>query len=267
MSATTATPTLRPEGDWRRILTDTGVLVRRNLIRYQRDPQTVVFLFIQPIMFVLLFRYVFGGSIEIPGLDYVDFLVPGIIAQSVTFNNIGTSIGIVEDLTKGIMDRFRSLPMNGVSVIAGRVVSDAIVTAATVVFMTAVGYLVGFRISTGIVPALAALLLLIWFGFAFSWIAALIGMKIGSVEAAQSVGFIWLFPLNFVSSVFVRPDTLPGPMEAFADINPITLVVNATRGLTVGGPVATDLVPAMIWLTGISVVFMVLVARAWKDLE
>lgn len=266
MSALATAPQAAPRAGARRILEDTFVMMRRPLLRYRRDPQTAVFLFIQPIMFVLLFRYVFGGSIDIPGMSYVNFLIPGIIAQSVTFNVIGTSIGIAEDLSKGIIDRLRSLPMSGISVLAGRVLADAIVTTLTVLFMTAVGYLVGFRITTGVVPALLALLVLVMFGIAFSWVAALIGVKIGSVEAAQSAGFVWLFPLNFVSSVFVRPDTLPAPMEAFAEVNPITLVVDVVRGLTVGGDVAGSLPGALAWMVGLTLVFSWLTGRAWKSL-
>jgi len=247
-------------------ISDAFVIARRHLIRYQRDPQTLVFLFVQPIMFILLFSYVFGGSIDIPGMDYTSFLVPGIIAQTVTFNNVGTSIAIAEDLQKGIMDRFRSLPMSGFSVIAGRVLTDLLVTTVTVVFMTAVGYLVGFRITTGFVPALAGLGLLVIFGFSFSWIAAFIGIKVNSVEVAQSAGFVWLFPLNFISSVFVVPATMPSALKAFADVNPITLTVDALRGLTVGGPVADPLVGALIWAAVISVVFGFLVVRAWDGL-
>lgn len=256
-------------------LRDAWIVAQRNLRAYKRQPQVLIFLLIQPIMFILLFSYVFGGAIDAPGTTYRSYLVPGIIAQSVTFNTAGTSIAVAEDLSKGIMDRFRSLPMSSSAVLAGRVVSDAIVSVVTVLLMGVVGYLVGFRIQNGVLPALGALVLLVAFGFTFSWIAAVIGLAVREPEAAQSAGFMWLFPLNFVSSVFVPIETMPGWMQAFADINPITLTVDATRALLLGPEWATfagvdlgrSLLGAIAWMAAVLVVFVPLASRGWKRLS
>jgi ABC transporter DrrB family efflux protein len=255
----------------------------RNLRRYQRQPQIAVFVFIQPVMFVLLFRYVFGGSIRIPGLDveYVQYLMPGIIVQSVTFSTVGTSIGIGEDLKAGIIDRFRSLPMAHSSVLAGRVLSDTFLTVLTVIVMVAVGYLVGFRITTDLLQALVAFVVMLAFGFSFSWIAAFIGLALKEPEAVQSGGFLWMFPVAFASGVFVVPATLPGWLQDFAAHNPLTRVADAVRALTIGvypcgssmetvtacTGIQENLLWALAWAVGIFLVFLPLSIRGWKRLN
>lgn len=260
---------------------DALVIMGRNLRRYQRQPQIAVFVFIQPVMFVLLFRYVFGGSIQIPGLDYVQYLVPGIIVQSVTFSTIGTAIGIAEDLKSGIIDRFRSLPMAHASVLAGRVMSDTVVSILSLFVMLGVGYLVGFRITTDLVRAAAAFLVIVSFSFAFSWIAAWIGLTLKEPEAVQSAGFVWLFPVAFASSVFVVPATLPSWLIPFATQNPLTRVSDVVRALSIGGypcgtspaeitfctGVQSNLVWALAWAAGIFLVFLPLAARGWRRLD
>ncbi len=276
------TPSVPREG-FRAAIHDAIVILGRNLRRYQRQPQIAVFVFIQPVMFVLLFRYVFGGSIRIPGLDvdYVQYLMPGIIVQSVTFSTVGTSIGIAEDLKAGIIDRFRSLPMAHSGVLAGRVLSDTLVTVLTVAVMVIVGYLVGFRITTSPLEAVVAFIVMMAFGFSFSWVAAFIGLALKEPEAVQSGGFMWMFPLAFASGVFVVPATLPGWLQDFAAHNPLTRVADAVRALTIGAypcgdtvdtvtactGVQDNLLWALAWAVVITLVFLPLSVRGWKRLD
>lgn len=260
---------------------DTLVMTERNLRRLKRIPQIVVFVFIQPIMFVLLFRYVFGGSIQVPGLDYVQYLMPGIIVQSVTFSTIGTAIGIAEDLKAGIIDRFRSLRMAHSAVLAGRVVADTLVSIATLLVMLGVGYLVGFRITTSLGEALLAFIVIVGFTLSFAWIAATIGLALREPEAVQGAGFVWLFPVAFASSVFVVPATLPSWLVGFATQNPLSRVSDAVRSLTIGGypcgssietiefctGATTNVVWSLVWTAGILLVFLPIVGRLWARLD
>jgi ABC transporter DrrB family efflux protein len=207
-------------------------------------------------MFVLLFRYVFGGAIETPGTSYVDFLLPGILVQSIAFGGTVTGIGIVEDLQKGLTDRFRSLPMARSAVLAGRTVADIVTNWIQLVTMLLVGYAVGFRFSTSVADVIAGLVLLTFIGYAFSWLSAVIAMSVKSVEAAQQASFIWLFPLTFVSSAFVPPETMPEPLQTFAsDINPFSLWVDSLRHLFVGTPIDDQLWLGIVWIVVILVVF------------
>ncbi|WP_205712126.1 ABC transporter permease [Euzebya rosea] len=284
MSATTPTAVPTPSVPRQGLLAaavDAWVMFGRNLRRYQRQPQIAVFVFIQPIMFVLLFRYVFGGSIPTPGLDYVQYLMPGIIVQSVTFSTIGTAIGIAEDLKGGMIDRFRSLPMSRSAVLSGRILADVLVSVVSLVVMLAVAYLVGFRITTGPLEALGALFLIVAFSLAFAWIAAWIGLALKEPEAVQGAGFVWMFPLAFASSVFVLPATMPGWLQGFASHNPLSRLANAARSLTIGGypcgpsleqttlctGVADQALITLAWTVGIAAVFLPLAARMWKRLD
>lgn len=244
---------------------DALVVTKRNLLRYTRLPSLIVFSTITPVMFVLLFRYVFGGAIRVPGFaSYADYLMPGIFAQTIAFGSTQTGIGLAEDLSKGMVERFRTLPMARSAVLAGRTLSDSTRNAFVVLLMTGVGYLVGFRFRAGLAPALAALGLVVLFGFAFSWISATIGLASGDVEVAQTAGFVWVFPLTFASSAFVPVDTMPGWLQAFAQINPISIVVDAIRALTNGGPTFTHLWQAGAWITAILVVFVPLSVRMYR---
>jgi ABC-2 type transport system permease protein/oleandomycin transport system permease protein len=237
-------------------ISDTLVIAKRSLLRVPRQPELLLGFTIQPIMFVLLFRYVFGGAIETPGTSYVDFLLPGILVQSIAFGGTVTGIGIVEDLQKGLTDRFRSLPMARYAVLAGRTVADVVTNWIQLVTMIAVGYLVGFRFSTSVPDVVAGLVLLTFIGYAFSWLSAVIAMSVKSVEAAQQASFIWLFPLTFVSSAFVPPETMPEPLKTFAtDINPFTLWVDSLRHLMVGTPIDDQLWLGIVWIVVILVVF------------
>lgn len=276
------------------LLRDTPIIMKRNLRRTIRQPQIAVFVLVQPIMFVLLFRYVFGTAIPIPGFEYVQYLMPGIVAQTLVFGSAGVAISMTEDLKAGIADRFRSLPMAGGAVTAGQVGASLVINLVSVAVMLAVGYAVGFRISTSLPEALLALALLMLMTVAFSFISACIGLAVKEPEAAQSGGFLWLFPLTFVSSVFVPTTGMPAALRFFADnLNPVTHAANAARALTIDGylcpgldstafanavmtgqgdqVVCTDwTTPALwtvAWCVGLIVVFLPLSMRLWRRLE
>jgi ABC-2 type transport system permease protein len=247
------------------VVRDSWTEASRHLKAVPRNPELLVFATVQPVMFVLLFAYVFGGSIEVPGYDsYKQYLMPGIFAQTVLFGSSFTGVGIAEDLAKGFVDRLRSLPMSQPAVLIGRTVSDLLRNVFTFVVMLVVAYLVGFRIGGSVGEAAAATVLLLGFGYAFSWIQALIGMSVKTVEAANSAGFIWMFPLTFVSSAFVDPETLPAGLEAFAEANPFTVVTDACRALYNGQSPGNDLYVAIAWAVGITVVFGGLATRKYK---
>jgi ABC-2 type transport system permease protein len=246
---------------------DAMAITRRNLIKYLRVPNLIVFSTVQPVMFVLLFAYVFGGAIKgalPPRVHYIDFLMPGIVVQTVVFGSTQTGVGLAEDMTKGIIDRFRSLPMARSAVLAGRTISDTVRNLAVVLLMVLVGTLIGFRIHTGVLPALVALGVALGFGFAMSWISATIGLVLRDVETAQSASFVWIFPLVFASSVFVPLRTMPGWLQSFARANPITNVANAIRALTLGGATTRPLLYALAWLSAILVTFAPLATRQYR---
>lgn len=237
-------------------LADALVLAKRHLTQIPRIPDELIFATIQPIMFVLLFRYVFGGAIAVSGTSYVNFLMPGIFAQTVIFGATSTGIGLANDLQRGLVDRFRSLPMAKSAVLTGRTISDLVRNTFVVIVMWTVGLLVGFRPQGPFIFWLAAAGILLLTSFAFSWISATIGMAVHSVEAAQSAGFIWLFPLTFASSAFVPTQSMPGWLRAFAEHQPVSLIVNAARGLLLNKPDASTILQALAWCVGILVVFI-----------
>jgi ABC-2 type transport system permease protein len=208
---------------------DGGIVTWRNLVGLKRVPDALLALSVQPIMFVLLLAYVFGGSLG--GEVYREFLIPGIFVQTVAFNVFFTTIGMADDLQKGILDRFRSLPMSRLAVVLGRTTADLAVTVGTLMVMSLTGLLVGWRIHGGVVEALAGFTLLLLFSFAMSWIGVLIGLTARSVEVAQSAGLIWLFPLPFVSSAFISVQGFPGWLQPVGEWNPITAVIQADRQL------------------------------------
>ena len=213
---------------------DMLVLAKRSLLRVRRQPDLLVGYTIQPIMFVLLFLYVFGGAIQVPGLDYVDFLIPGIIVQAMVFGGFVTALGLSDDLKKGLIDRFRSLPMWGPAVVAGRILGDVGLNVLQLIIMFGVGVLAGFRFSTSLGDVLLGLLLVLFFGYAFSWVFAFIGLTASSPEAANAYGFTILFPVTFVSSAFVPVESMPSWLQPFAENNPFTTMVDAARALWVG---------------------------------
>ena len=246
-------------------LADGLVLTKRNLVRIVRVPEILVFSMIQPVMFVLLFRYVFGGAIDVGGgTSYVNFLMAGIFVQTVAFGSALTGIGLAMDLQTGLVDRFRSLPMSRSAVLTGRTVADLVRNALTVAVMLAVGLLVGFRPEAGAAGWTAAVGLLLLLSFAFSWIGAAVGLLVRSVEAAQSGGFIWLFPLTFASSAFVPTGGMPGSLRAFAEHQPITQVVDAVRGFLLDQPVGSAGWLAFAWCAGILLVFVPLSVSLYR---
>lgn len=210
---------------------DGVVVTRRNVTKMRRVPDIIVFATIQPVMFVLLFAYVFGSAIKVPGVSYREFLIGGIFTQTVAFGSANTCIGLADDLQKGIVERFRSLPMSRAAVLIGRTNADLLSNVLVSVILTACGLLVGWRIRTSIGEAVLGFVLLLLFAYAMSWISALVGLSVRSVEVAQSAGFIWLFPFTFVSNAFVPTDGMPRALRVVAEWNPITAVTTALRTL------------------------------------
>lgn len=239
----------------RRLVSDTLVLAERNLIRLPRQPDLAIGFTIQPVMFVLLFAYVFGGAIVTPGFDYIDFLIPGIIVQNVCFGGFVTALGLSEDLTKGLIDRFRSLPTARASVLAGRAVADIVTNFMGIVVLLATGLIIGFSFQTDGFEIVAGILLLLLFGFASSWIFAVIGMSVSSPEAANGVGFTLIFPITFISSAFVPVASMPGALEWFAEINPVTYMVDAMRHLWLGTPAGDKVWGAVVWTLVLIAIF------------
>ena len=249
---------------WVLAISDILVMTQRNLLRYIRLPQLIIFSTIQPVMFVVLFAYVFGGAIKTPGVDYINYLIPGIIVQSVIFGSVQTGIGLAEDLSKGMIDRFRSLPMARSAVLAGRTLADTARNIFVVILMTLVGLIIGFRFQAGFAEIITALALTVLFGFAFSWVSATIGMLVKEVETAQVAGFIWIFPLVFASSIFVPVETMPDWLQSFAKVNPITVSANAVRGLSLGGSVVSPLLQSLGWIFLILIVFIPLAIVTYR---
>ena len=256
------TPGLVTHARW--AVSDTLTLARRNLLVWTRVPAYIVFTVIQPVMFVLLFSFVFGGAIPVPGHTYVEFLMPGIIAQTAAFASFGTAIALAQELKKGVIDRLRSMPMARSAVLAGRLVADTVRMVVTILIIVGVGYAVGFSFLNGVVPAVAMVLLATVFGIAICLIAAYTGLAIGDEESVQAFGLIWLFPLTFVSSAFVPVATMPGWLQAFASNQPVTYVVDTMRALALGGPIEANLLKSIAWLAAIFVVFGPLAVRAYR---
>jgi ABC transporter DrrB family efflux protein len=240
----------------RHLVVDTAIMAQRNLKRIPRDPALALGFTVQPIMFVLLFRYVFGGAIHTEYSNYADFLMPGIIVQSISFGGFVTALGLNEDLHKGLIDRFRSLPMARAAVLAGRTLSDVVTNTISIGILVATGLVVGFSFNTTVPEAVAGVLLLLLFGFAFSWFFAYVGLIMSTPESANSVAFIAVFPLTFISSAFVPIQTFPTVLRDFAKVNPFTLMVNAMRHLWEHGPgVGTSNIWwALLWIAGILIV-------------
>ena len=243
-------------------VSDTVVIAKRNLLRIPRQPDLLIAYTIQPVMFIVLFVYVFGGAINTPGFDYVDFLMPGIITQSISFGGFVTAIGLNEDLRKGLIDRFRSLPMARSAVLAGRTLADVALNAFSLAVMIAVGLAVGFSFDSPVYEIVAGIGLLLLFGYAFSWIFAFLGLSASSAESAQAVGFMAIFPLTFASSAFVPVESMPGWLQPVAEHNPFTTMVDAARALFVDTPAGNDIWLAVVWAIVITGVFGVL--SVWR---
>jgi ABC-2 type transport system permease protein/oleandomycin transport system permease protein len=246
-------------------LSDTLVLARRNLKRIPRQPDLLVAYTVQPVMFVLLFVFVFGGAIQTPGFDYVDFLMPGIIVQSIAFGGFVTALGLSEDVQKGLIDRFRSLPMSRAAVLAGRTFSDIPLNCLSLIVLFAVGFLAGFNfVDASIGEIVLGIVLLLLLGYAFSWIFALVGLFSSSPETANSIGFTLIFPLTFASSVFVPVDSMPDGLRQFAEANPFTTVSDAVRALWLGTPAHTDIWMAFVWCAVLIAVFAPLAVSRYR---
>jgi ABC-2 type transport system permease protein/oleandomycin transport system permease protein len=245
-------------------VSDTLTITRRNLLVWLRVPAYIVFTVIQPVMFVLLFRYVFGGAIAITGGNYVDFLIPGILAQTAAFATFGTAIALAQELKKGVIDRLRSMPMARSAVLAGRLTADTARMLVTILIVTGVGYAVGFRFQNGVLPGILMIVLATVFGLAVCCVSAFTGLAIGDEESVQAFGLIWIFPLTFLSSAFVPIPTMPGWLQAFANNQPVTYVINTMRALAQGGPIEANLWKSIAWLAGIFIVFAPLAVRAYK---
>jgi ABC-2 type transport system permease protein/oleandomycin transport system permease protein len=243
---------------------DAGTVTKRNLIRLTRNPELVVFATIQPIIFVLMFRYVFGGAIQVPGESYVDFLMPGIWVQTIAFGAVTTAVGLAEDLQLGLIERFRSLPMARSAVLIGRTSADLVRNLFVVILMTIVGFLVGFSYSTSFLGLVAALALVLAFAYALSWVFAVMGLTTPNAETAQAASFPILAVLVFASSAFVPVESMPGWLQPWAEHQPVSVVIDAVRALVLGGPTASKVLAALAWIVGIVVVFAPLAVRRYR---
>jgi ABC transporter DrrB family efflux protein len=274
MNATTTSPAIQRSPA--RALGDIAVITRRNLLYTVRLPQVLVLSSIMPVIFIVMFTYVFGGAVQqaLPPAaagSYVNWLVPGLLAQFALFGGSGTASGLAEDLTNGVIDRFRSLPMTGAAVLAGRTLSDLVRSAVTLTMMLAVGLVIGFRPQTGFGGLLGALVVGLAFGYAWSWVMALLGLLVRTAEAVQAATYLVVFPLAFTSSVFVPTQTMPGWLQPFAANQPVTVATNALRGLVLGQgalppgrTVTGQVVLALVWAAAITAVFVPLAVRAYR---
>jgi ABC-2 type transport system permease protein/oleandomycin transport system permease protein len=246
-------------------------VTNRNLRHFIRQPQLLIFSTIQPVMFVLLFVYVFGGAVKgaLPhGVTYIDFLLPGIFVQSVAFRATQTAVGLAEDLARGVVDRFRSMPMARSAVLVGRTVADLVRNVLIIIgLMIIIGYLIGFRFRAGPLNALAAVVVVGAFGFALSWIFAFVALAVRGAEAAQSAGFVVIFPLVFASSVFVPVASMPHWLQAFAKVSPVTLTANTARSYALHGGVPASLAGASAWVVGMLVVFIPLCVWRYRRMS
>jgi ABC-2 type transport system permease protein/oleandomycin transport system permease protein len=248
----------------RRLVTDTLIIAERNLIRLPRKPELLIAFTVQPIMFVLLFRYVFGGAIRTGGIPYVNYLIPGIIVQNIAFGGFVTALGLNEDVHKGLIDRFRSLPMARPAVLAGRTLSDVVTNLLSICVLVITGVIIGFSFHASVLDVIAGFGVLLLFGYAFSWVFALVGLLATTPESANSAGFIAVFPLTFISSAFVPVTTMPTVLRDFAQVNPFTIVVDAMRALWIGQPAGNYVWGAVVWALVILVVFAPLAVARYR---
>jgi ABC transporter DrrB family efflux protein len=267
-AATAATAAIEPSEEPRdrlyHAVADTVTIAQRNLITLKRVPQLLIFSTIQPVIFVLLFRYVFGGAIHVPNVPYVDFLMPGVFAQTVAFGSMNTAIGLAADVNTGLIERFRSLAMARSAVLAGRTLADAVRNVLVVALMAVVGFAVGFRVHTNVFALFGALALLVLFGYALSWVFAAVGLAVGQPETAQAAAFPVMAPLVFASSAFVPVSTMPGWLQPFAEHQPLSVVVSASRDLVLGGPTAAHVLQALAWCAAILAVAAPLAVRRYR---
>jgi ABC transporter DrrB family efflux protein len=263
---TRARPSAAQNARW--AISDALVITRRNLLVWMRVPAYLVFTVVQPVIFVLLFRYVFGGAIHAPGPGgYVSYLMPGIIGQTAAFATFATAIALAQEATKGVIDRFRAMPMARSAVLAGRLIADSIRMLIVILVIIGVGYAVGFRFQNGVAGAIGMVLLAEAFGVTVCSVSAFVGLAIKDEESVQAFGLIWLFPLTFVSSAFVPIATMPGWLQVFANNQPVTLVINAMRAMALGGPafpLNPSLWESLLWLAGVLLVFVPLAVWSYR---
>jgi ABC-2 type transport system permease protein len=267
-ATTTAAGAARERAAIVRAVRDAKAVTWRNLIAYRRVPQLLVFSTIQPVIFVVMFRYVFGEAIPVPPpFEYVDFLMPGIFVQTVVFGAIATAIGLATDMKSGLLERFRSLPMARSAVLAGRTLADLSRNVFVVLLMVAVGYLVGFRLHTDLLGLTGGILLLLGFGYAMSWIFATVGLMVGDPETAQAAAFPVLAPLVFASTLFVPAERMTSWLQPWAENQPVSVTANAVRYLVLGDTQlghASDVWQALAWIVGILVVFAPIAVRRYR---
>jgi ABC transporter DrrB family efflux protein len=258
-------PPVRPQG-LRAFISDTLVLTRRNLLISRRTPQLIVAAAVMPVMFVLLFRYVFGGSIHIPGYgNYVDYLIPGIIVQTSLFGGSSSAVSVADEMKKGVTDRFRSLPTSRGAILTARTLADLVRLSYTVALMILIGLLVGFRFHNGLLPSLAGIGIALFFGYACSWLFTLLALVVRNVETATLAAFSITFPLVFAASTFTSTETMPDWLRAFANAQPVTNVIDALRALTQGtGSVQGPTIQALAWSAGILIVAATLALRRFR---
>ncbi|WP_223839140.1 ABC transporter permease [Saccharopolyspora pogona] len=230
-------------------------ITRRNLTRVKNDPEQLLDAMLMPMVLALIFIYVFGGAIAGNHADYRQYLMPGIMVETASFASRATGIGLNLDFTTGVMDRFRSLPIARSVVLSGRIVAELCRMVLGQIVMLIFAVVIGFRMQTGLLSILAAYGLILLFGMALCWVSAFIGLSLRSPQTVQTLGFLWMLPLQFGSSMFAPPETMPGWLRAFAQVNPMTAVVDSCRGLLVGGPVTTPVITAVAWSVGLIVVF------------
>jgi ABC-2 type transport system permease protein len=243
---------------------DTVVMTWRNLTAMRRLPQILVFSLVQPIIFVLMFRFVFGGAIEIPGQRYVDYLMPGVFVQTVTFGALNTAIGLAEDKNRGLLERLRTLPMARSAVLGGRVLADSTRNVAVIILIFLIGLAVGFR-PEGSVPAIVlGLFVLVMFGMSLAWLFAFIGLSVTNGEAAQAAAFPLIAPLVFASNLFVDPATMPSWLQAWAEHQPVSATADAVRACMLGGPVGSEVLTALAWSIGLSAVLAPIAVRRYR---
>jgi len=245
-------------------LSDIAVMTQRNMLRYIRLPQLLVFNALLNVVLLLLFNYVFGGAIRTGGMEYIQYFLPGFMVQTVVFGSTQTSVGLAEDLSTGVIDRFRSLPISRLAFLTGRVISDVTRYAILIALMIAVGSIMGFRFENGVLHVLAGVALIILFGIALTWVGVFIGISVRDVETAQVAGFVWVFPLVFASSLYVPIETMPSWLQVFAQINPVTPMVDTMRALSLGGSVSASLWRILAWDGVIILIFLPLALRRYR---
>jgi ABC transporter DrrB family efflux protein len=246
------------------VFAQTGVMARRNLLHVLSDPEQLIGITIQPLMFLLLFVYVFGGAVSGSTTGYLEYVLPGLLVQGIGFGTTQTAIGLNADFQRGLIDRFRSLPMARSAVVAGRVTADIGRTAWMCLITVAVGVALGFRFHGGVAGAVGAFGLVLALGVAMCWLMAFLGVSLRSAEAVQTAGFLLILPLTFASSVLVPAASMPGWLQAFVKVNPISIFATAMRGLLLGGPVATPVLQAAAWIVGLCAVFGTLTVRRYR---